>query len=373
MSDMTEAKSSDVRSTEAPSAGTSGAAGGREWLSVYLFFNGWIYAPDCDRVVVDVVEPFVRRCQREGWIDQHFFIRYSEFGPHVRLRFYGAADVLSGQVWPALVEHLRASSPDVAVDARPELTAIPQRGEDEPILVTHVARVEYEPETERYGGPDALLVSERHFEVSSDAAFALTAKMTPERSSRLGKGLLSMVVLVHAFCGDRERGAAFGQMYSTNYLRSLVREDGGRDAWLDAFDQGFSQQSETLMEYVDAVWEAMDDGDELSETLDAYAAGLRVTREELRALFDAGRVQVGGQDAPDWWRVVNGIVPSYVHMMNNRLGITLQEESYLGYLITRALGRTAEAVRAVPPMQPAPAQASSDAPADAGAEAGVDA
>lgn len=338
----------------------------REWLSVYLFFNGWIYEPPCDRVVVDVVEPFVRRCQARGWVDQYFFIRYSEFGPHVRLRFLGRPDVLGGEVWPALVEHLRAHNPAVEIDARPETPGAPQRADGDPVLVTHVARVEYEPETERYGGPDALLVSERLFEVSSDAAFALTAKMTPERSSRLGKGLLSMVVLVHVFCGDRERGAAFSQMYSTNYLRSLVREDGGRDAWLDAFDQGFSQQSETLMEYVDAVWEAMDDGDELSETLDAYADGMRRHRDELRALFDAGRVQVMGETAAEWSRAVNGIAPSYVHMMNNRLGITIQEESYLGYLITRALGRSAEVLRAGN-APPAPASAPEPAPAQADA------
>lgn len=330
----------------------------REWLSVYLFFNGWIYEPPCDRVVVDVVEPFVRRCQAAGWIHQHFFIRYSEFGPHVRLRLLGAPDVLGGEVWPALVEHLRAHNPAVEIDARPETPAMPQRAEGDPVLVTHAARVAYEPETERYGGPDALLVSERLFEVSSDAAYALTGKMTPERSSRLGKGLLSMVVLVHVFCEDRERGAAFSQMYSTNYLRSLVREDGGRDAWMDAFDQGFSQQSETLVEYVDAVWEAMDDGDSLSDTLDAYAQGMRLHRDELRALFDAGRVQVMGETATEWSRAVNGIAPSYVHMMNNRLGITLQEESYLGYLITRALGRPAEALRAPAPVPtPAPADA----------------
>lgn len=354
MSDMTQ--TTDVTTT---------TPADREWLSVYLFFNGWIYDPACDRVVVDVVEPFVRRCQQEGWIDQHFFIRYSEFGPHVRLRFLGKPDVLGGDVWPALVQHLRAHDPAVEIDARPEAPSVPQRAEGDPVRVTHAARVEYEPETDRYGGPDALLVSERLFEVSSDAAYALTAKMTPERSSRLGKGLLSMVVLVHVFCDDRERGAAFSQMYSTNYLRSLVREEGGRDAWLDAFDQGFNQQSETLMEYVDAVWEAMDDGDSLSDTLDAYAEGMRRHRDELRALFHAGRVQVMSETATEWGRAVNGIVPSYVHMMNNRLGITLQEESYLGYLITRALGRGAEAVRAgsapASPPAPAPAPAQADA------------
>lgn len=341
----------------------------QEWLSVHLFFNGWIYDPACDRVVLEVVEPFVRRCRAEGWTGQYFFIRYSESGPHVRLRLRGDPGVLGGEVWPALVHDLRAHHPGLRVDERPDRPGVPPRAEGEPVRVTHAARMAYEPETDRYGGPDALLVSERAFQVSSDAAIALVGKMTPERSTRLGKGLLTMVVLTHVFCEDRDRGAAFAQMYSTNYLRSIVREDGGREAWLDAFDQGFSQQSETLMEYVEAVWEALDDGDELSETLDAYAAGLRVTREELRALHEAGRVQVAGQPAADWARVVNGIVPSYVHMMNNRLGITLQEESYLGYLITRALGRPAEALRAAPGAPPPPAEASPEALAEASAEA----
>jgi hypothetical protein len=38
------------------------------------------------------------------------------------------------------------------------------------------------------------------------------------------------------------------------------------------------------------------------------------------------------------------ICSSYLHMMNNRLGITIQEESYLAYLITRTLQAPAPAV-----------------------------
>lgn len=337
------------------------AASGREWLSVYLFFDGWIYAPDCDRIVMDVAETFVRRCQREGWIDQHFFIRYSEFGPHVRLRLYGDPQTLGGEVWPALVEHVRAHSPAAEIDARPTEPGVIRRPDGQAVQVTHVARVEYEPETERYGGPDTLLVSERAFEISSDAAYALTGKMGTERSSRLGKGLLGMVVLVHLFARDREQAAQFMQMYSTNYLRAMAREEGSREALLDAFDQGFSTQAETLMEYVDAIWEAMDDGDSLSDTLDAYVAGMRGIRDEVRALFDQGRVLTMGEAAQDWERAWQPLVPSYLHMMNNRLGITIQEESYLGYLITRALGRPAEALRAVPDAPAAPPEAPPEA------------
>jgi thiopeptide-type bacteriocin biosynthesis protein len=306
------------------------------WLSVYLFINGWIYAPECDQVVTNHVEPFVRRCVAEGWADQHFFIRYSEHGPHVRLRLYGRTDVLEGTVWPALVEHVRASHPAVRVDELPETPSY-SRVEDQPPGVTHLARVAYEPETQRYGGPDALLVAERMFQDSSDAAYALLARMGGERSSRLGKGLLATVIACHVFCETRERGTTFAHTYSTSYLRSLAREDEGRETFISAFDRGYEQQADTLAAYVNEVWDRMDEGEELSDTLDRYGEGLRARRAELRALFDAGRVQVGGQPADDWQRVVAGIVPSYVHMMNNRLGITIQEESYLGYLIHRAL------------------------------------
>jgi thiopeptide-type bacteriocin biosynthesis protein len=310
------------------------------WLSVYLFFNGWIYAPECDQVVTGLVEPFVRRCMDQGWADRYFFIRYSEHGPHVRLRLYGRTGVLEGTVWPALVEHVRAGHPDVAVGQLPE-TPTPHQPPPQPdtLHVTHLVRVEYEPETVRYGGPDALPVAEHLFQGSSDAACDLLARMGAERSSRLGKGLLATVIAIHVFCETRERGTTFAETYSTSYLRALAREEEGRDTFISAFDRGFEQQADTLIEYVDEVWSRMDEGEELSPTLDTYAEGLRERRAELKALFGEGRVQVGGQPTDDWQRVVSGIVPSYVHMMNNRLGITIQEESYLGYLVTRALGR----------------------------------
>lgn len=313
------------------------------WLSVYLFFEGWIYARECDRVVMEVVEPFVRRARAEGWAEGHFFIRYSERGPHVRLRFRGLAEVLDGTLWPALVEHVRAGWPEVEVDGVPENPVFRAAEGESPLRVTHLARVAYEPETERYGGPHALAVAERLFEDSSDAAYALMRNMGDGRSSRLGKGLLSMVVLLHVFVRDREHGTAFAHMYSTNYLRSVAREDEGREAWLGAFGQGYEQQADTLGQYVDEVWSRMDEGEELSGALDAWAAALRTRRGELRALFEEGRVEVMGALAGDWDRVVGVVVPSYVHMMNNRLGVTIQEESYLGYLIHRALGRTAGA------------------------------
>lgn len=318
------------------------------WLGAHLFFRGGIYTPECDRVVLDVVEPFVRRCQREGWTDGWFFIRYSEFGPHVRLRLHGARDTLDGTVWPALEAHLRAAAPALVVglpDAAPEWR--PQTESHGDGQVTHLARVEYEPETDRYGGPHGVPLAERCFQVSSEATLALLARIPAERSSRLGKALLAMVVMVHVFRSARGDGGEFAHQYGINYLRALVRNEDGRGAWLGAFDSGFEQQAETLVTYVDEVWARMDEGDALSDALDRWHDGLRGVRDEFRRLGDAGLLTRGEYVFPGWNAAVAGIVPSYVHMMNNRLGVSIQEEAYLAYLIARALGRPGEVAAGV--------------------------
>jgi thiopeptide-type bacteriocin biosynthesis protein len=318
---------------------------GTRWLAVHLFYDRpGIYTADCDRVIKEVAEPFVRRAAGEGWIDGHFFIRYSEHGPHVRFRLHGAADVLDRGVWPAFQAHVRALYPDVSFD-KPDVPAYgpyvppeqqaPAEGE---MHVTHAALIDYEPETERYGGPEGVRVAERFFEISSEAAYALLTRLGPERSSRLGKGLLTMVELFHVFTrGDRAHATRWAKQYNEGYLRGVARDEEGRGAWLGAFGSGYDAQARTLGEYVEEVWSRMDDGDSLSDALDLYRDGLLEVRGHFRELFDARRLAGPGGTYETWEQATGAVVSSYIHMMNNRLGITIQEESYLAYLIMRTM------------------------------------
>jgi thiopeptide-type bacteriocin biosynthesis protein len=309
----------------------------RAWLSEYLFIPANIYGGECDTVIRTVVEPFVRTCQEQAWLDGWFFIRYSERGFHVRLRLKGEAGVLRTKVQPALRERVRSLYP-AAAEGYPELP--PAGGEG----VTHYNEVEYEPEVERYGGPHGILLAEEFFERSSEVALALLQKVSPtERSGRLGKALLAMVVLMHAFRPEREGAAEFARNYGINYLRSLVPDDERRAAWLNAFGSGFEQQAGTLTAYVDEAWERLATAESLSDALDRYRDDLAAVAAKFRELFDAGRLLRDGRPMEQWDFAVAGIVSSYVHMMNNRLGVTIQEESYLAYLIHRALGAPAPA------------------------------
>jgi len=324
------------------------------WLAAHLFFDHPnIYAPECDDVVLGVMEPFVRRCQQEGWIDGWFFIRYGEHGPHVRLRLHGPGDVLDETVWPALLAHVRTLHPGAAEglpDTPPAPPGPPEPAPDrggEPVRVTHVARIEYEPETDRYGGPEGIRVAERFFELSSEAALALLHRTNrTEKSSRLGKGLLTMVELLHVFSRDRAAASRWAEQYNVGYLRGVARDEEARGAWLGAFDSGYGSQADTLGEYVEEVWSRMDEGEPLSEALDLYRDGLVEVRGHFRELFDAGLLGRPGEAYTEWEAAVGGICSSYLHMTNNRLGITIQEESYLAYLIMRTLQRPAESLAA---------------------------
>ncbi|MFI6684272.1 lantibiotic dehydratase [Streptomyces sp. NPDC050485] len=88
-------------------------------------------------------------------IDRWFFVRYRDEADHLRLRFHGPAD----RLWPHLLPPLR----DAVARWR-------EQG-----LVGRFVLDGYEPEWERYGGPEAQPAAERFFTADSRAALALLA------------------------------------------------------------------------------------------------------------------------------------------------------------------------------------------------------
>lgn len=331
---------------------------GLTWLSAYLFYAGTTYATQCDRVIRDVVEPVQRQALADGWADRIFFIRYNEDGPHVRIRFRGRAD--------ALLEHAPAalqSRVDSALD--PDLWAIPY-SECDPTTTSEadgatpsprrvhdrilpdpehidspVRYVPYEREVERYGGEEAVRLAEDFFQASTQTVFQLLQEIGDGgHSARLGKGLLAMVVMLHVFAdGEREAAAVLMERYRSGYLQAI---SGGNSEWEEsyeqAFESGFDRQANTLKTYVNAVWARMEAGENLSESLDPYRDHLLDIRDRLHDVFEAGVIRRHGQSfTDDWFLAVCAIVPSYIHMTNNRLGVPIPEESYLAHCIRHAL------------------------------------
>ena len=93
--------------------------------------------------------------------------------------------------------------------------------------------------------------------------------------------------------------------------------------------------------YVEAAWEALEEGDGLPAEMARYRRHVVAARERLRKLFVAGAAGRAPEEA-----ATETILPSYLHMTNNRLGVNVQEEAYLATVASRTLAGRTEAVAA---------------------------
>lgn len=340
-------------------------ASGHRWLSAHVFVRGNVYGPPGDRVILEVVDPFVRSALERGWIRGFFFIRYGELGPHVRLRMYGDPEVLEREVAPALETRLRADAPaGVLAPPRAEPEAVTR-----PSAAAALRWIAYEPEVERYGGAEGIVLAEELFQASSLACIELMrGAALADRSVRLGRALPALVVLLALFADDPARAASLARLHRDSFMGDP--EAGAERGYRDVFDAGMAAQEDAVRDRVEAFWTAVRQSVALPAPLDAYLEGILAHRERLRAAVDEGRLVLGGTVVTSWDEACRGLLPSYGHMTCNRLGVTYKEESYLLHMIGRVLDGGPAVEGAAPPpareerRSPGPAtDAGSDGPA----------
>lgn len=122
---------------------------GSEWLYAKLYTG----TATVDRVLCDDVAPLAQEAIASGAARRWFFIRYSEGGWHLRIRFQGDPRVLRERVQPA-IESMAQRLIDTGAAWKLQFDT-------------------YEREVERYGGPEAIELAEEIFHRDSEAVAAL--------------------------------------------------------------------------------------------------------------------------------------------------------------------------------------------------------
>jgi len=148
---------------------------GSEWLYARVY-SGEAAA---DGVLLEHLVPLARQAVKRGEADRWFFVRYVDPAPHLRLRLHGPPRELAAKALPALhaaLEPLRA------------------RG-----TVWKLELGTYEPEVERYGGPEAVEICERVFHRDSEAAVALLEAAEGDADARWWFALLGLRALLDDF------------------------------------------------------------------------------------------------------------------------------------------------------------------------------
>lgn len=303
----------------------------RQWVSAHLFFPGVIYESGCDDVLIQLVRPLIARATTEALLSRWFYIRYNEGGPHVRLRLLADNDDCASLLRELVVDETRIHNANVRIGQFPTSDEHAPSG-----VVSHLAWVDYEPETRRYGGPSAIEVAEDLFHRSSCTAMEMIARTHGEPAMRLGKGLLVTLVALHTFFPDRATTIRAARKYATDYLARLANMGAVVARFEKEFQESANRQRSALIDHIGAALDCLESGSGIPEDLCSAADALHDARDRLNDLADR-QLLVAPSGSPGQSNAIAEVVPSYIHMMNNRLGIRVGEEAHLAFLIAQTL------------------------------------
>ncbi|HTZ45660.1 MAG TPA: thiopeptide-type bacteriocin biosynthesis protein [Jatrophihabitans sp.] len=280
-----------------------------------------------DEILREVVAPVAVRLA-DGQPDPRpwFFIRYWQHGPHLRLRIAGLdaeqADsvtvALTGRMDPALATLDAAQRMDQAGYAQ-VVAGLARAGEGGRSMAVGtlapagVLVQQYEPETERYGGPAHLALSEQLFHSSSVAALRACLRR-PGYAHHLNDGLEAMAATLSAWPGDRGL---------------LLRQT--RDGWSGFIRQAGLGDAAAVEEFAARKAEALAG---VADQLIAISRGAPTRwsawTEPLAAACRRWLAELGPARAA-------GIFSSHLHMMQNRLGVAAGREAFLAATLLKTL------------------------------------
>ncbi|GAA1403905.1 thiopeptide-type bacteriocin biosynthesis protein [Catellatospora coxensis] len=337
-----------------------------DWLAVHVF-----YASNNLPLLVDCMLPLVRQLQQRGLISGWFFIRYWMEGPHIRLRLRPATAAHEAEVRRQVEQEVQTF-----LRHRPALYHMDeellgplykqmflseyteQEWEDKygdggmPLRDNNsYAYLPYEPEYDKYAGPVGIEISEWHFERSSDMVMSLLETTNVHmRTVMFGLATQLMTAMTMTMLRDRESAAGFLDSYRDFWETAFQTPDPDRHA---RFDITYDEMAPRMIRRVGEICAAIDGQTPLTGFTGRWVAHCVELRERITAAAQAGELVFAARDGSGRVEVVTdpqaalrALLFSYVHMTNNRLGVSIVDEVYLSYLLHRVLAEAyAEAAR----------------------------
>jgi hypothetical protein len=330
-----------------------------DWQSIHIY-----YAGNRRPMLTDCVRPLVDDLRGDGLLSGYFFIHYWLEGPHVRLRLRPSTPEATGAVReraeaaigtflrdrPALYEvnadnylgmYTRMFELEFSEQERQRY--LDAEGRMRIVANNSYRYVPYEPEYGKYGGVAGVAVAEWHFEHSSDLVIDATRTLNLHlRRVVLGLSAQLMMIMATVFVGDEDDTAEFLQRYADFWhgtFDGVFRMDG-----LATYDKAYESMDGALTRrFLDLRADCLAvGGDGPPGLLGRWLAHCVELRDRVAELARTGRLALRGWDgrsAPvtDVSDGLRQVLAPYLHMTNNRLGLTLSDESYLGYALARAL------------------------------------
>jgi thiopeptide-type bacteriocin biosynthesis protein len=335
-----------------PASASSSSTADQRWVSAHLYYHDAL-----NDLLRCAVGPLVGELAADGLIDGFFFIRYWQGGPHVRLRvllreqtqaqpverlieawigrFFArcpsqsvlrAEDYLRTAGW--LSQHEFGQGEAVFDRTTVDRTTVDATTVDattvEPLQPNNTLRyVAYVPEEDRLGGPAGVAAFEPHFMDSSALALEVIAA-NPSEQRRTGRALAMMLLAAAVVIPDLKRLARY---FRYSYRDWAARRTAGDRTRCARYETGWQQSYDRQRAQLDDLARRL-----LDETrpgagyhLDAVSARWVTSVSSLADRLTEARL------------ALESLLFQCMHKHNNRLGITVAEETYLLFLLQRTL------------------------------------
>lgn len=323
-----------------------------EWVSLHIYYG----AGGLSELVRNCVGPLTRAARQNTMIRTYFFIRYWENGFHIRLRAKPGEGVSR--------QHLRSvlrTEIERYLHANPSLypsrglymndyfvkmyeleygrqALIDEYGPDCKIPLEKcdtVKSVEYIPEVNRYGGPRGLVLSELHFQESSDIAIGCLSVLNYRVPTVLfGISLQLMYILALSMLDSNLEICDFFSSYAQRWGSRYIDDFSDRHSIYERVAKSQAKHVGRQVDRLSKVYHGEGASSQLIEAWVRHAKELRAKLDVLIAGNEIARPTPGSTDA-DLRKFLLG---SYVHMTNNRLGVTIPDEVYVATLLREGVG-----------------------------------
>lgn len=310
------------------------------WISFHIFYNG-----DFDELLCNYLRPLLKEMTEQELIYKFFFLRYWNGGDHIRLRL-SVERYLVESVESLVVSKYNnfvksKNVPEFDSDKYNSIVAR-MREFNEKLIKTNaiheeieelnssgrIERRDYQFEYERYGGVHSRHIVESHFQFSSSVVLNSVESIIVSKNSRLTFGLYLISALFFSIQISKERRIELFENAS-RYI-DLLNPDYKNKSFPELGFKSFEEQKNVIS----GVIASMEAAGYISGQSDEFNTEINLWRVELAERWDyLANLNLAGKltQSPE------NIFVSFSHMLCNRLGIGLMDESYMYYLLSEAL------------------------------------
>lgn len=294
-------------------------APGEGWSGTYAYVHFDVI--ETDKFITECIVPEAERLMLAGKASSWFFLRYWHGGPHLRIRFRDVDAKAHAEFESRLADWLGNHPTGIRAVERESFRAHFGTADPEPWHEHgEVARAEYLPETERYGGAAALAACEEVFHTSSRIAAAVLSK--GDRSAVLLAGLDLMMTALSATGGHALDAVRSARRYFASWDFVDESSSDAHTAW---------GRAEAIRRSNPEAWSLRSaQVEHVVRTQPATTHGLwHRTVQNLMSTLEKLQAGAGLGNDP------MNIFWSVIHMMNNRLGLSIGDERAISWLASR--------------------------------------